>query len=145
MSELNSTVRATRTSAPSAAAGRPSQLDPCELEPADGFGDVSDEFQLSEPGHRNPLRDPYTGRRLTQSRVTWCPSLIDRFMPVTNRMAQENVPVILREIAAGLERSFESETSSRNRYMSVSDTLTTAQEEGLLEGEDDDLQLGDED
>ena len=65
-------------------------------------------------------------------------------MPVTNRLAQENVPVILREIADGLQRSFESETSPRNRYMSVADTLTTAQEEGLLEGEDDDL-LGDDD
>ena len=68
-------------------------------------------------------------------------------MPVTNRMAQENVPVILREIADGLQRSFESETSPLDRFMSVPDTLTAAQEEDLLEdpGEVNDLDLEDDD
>ena len=66
-------------------------------------------------------------------------------MPVTNRMAQENVPVILRGIADGLQRSFEAETSPLERYTSVPDTLTADQEEGLLAGEDDDLELGDDD
>ena len=57
---------------------------------------------------------------------------VDRFMPVTNRMAQENVPVILREIADGLQWSFESETSPLDRYTSVPDTLTTDQERRLV-------------
>ena len=143
VSELNNSVRSARVNAPTAAAGSQRQLDASELEPSDGFGHVTDESQISEPGQRNPLRDPYSGQCLTQSRVTWCPSLINRFMPVTNRMAQENVPVILREIADGLQRSFESETSLLERYMSVANTLTAAQEEVLLEdnGEDNDLDL----
>ena len=141
VSELNSTVRSTRASAPTAAAGSQRQLDASELEPAEGFGHVTDELQVTEPGQRNPLRDPYSGRRLTQSRVTWSPSLISRFMPVTNGIAQENVPVILREIADGLQRSFESETSPLDRYTSVLDTLTEDKEDDLLVGEDDDLEL----
>ena len=122
VSELNSTVRSTWASAPTAAAGSQRQLDASELEPAKGFGYVTDELQISEPGQRNPLRDPYSGQRLTQSRVTWSPGLISRFL-----------------------QSFESETSPLDRYMSVTDTLTADQEEGLLAGEDDDLQLGDDD
>ena len=43
--------------------------------------------------------------------------------------------------ADGLQRSFESETSPLDRYTSVPDTLTADQEEGLLAGEDDDMEL----
>ena len=67
-------------------------------------------------------------------------------MPVTDRMAHERVPVILREIADGLQRSFASETDLLDRFMTVPDTVDEAQEEVLLRlrgdelGEDDDTE-----
>ena len=67
-------------------------------------------------------------------------------MPVTERMAHEQVPVILREIADGLQRSFGTETKTLDRFMIVQDTIDKEQEEVLLRqrgselGEDDDTE-----
>ena len=64
-------------------------------------------------------------------------------MPVTNRMAHEHVPVILREIADGLQRSFGTETRLPDRFLTVQDTVDEEQEEVLLRQRGD--ELGEED
>ena len=65
-------------------------------------------------------------------------------MPVTNRMAEGHVPVILREIADGLDRSFGSETRLAARFMTEQVTVNEEQEEALLRQKEDDEQEEDE-
>ena len=81
---------------------------------------------------RPSLYDPFSGIELGNSHMAWDPTLVSRFMPVSDRMSHEAIPTILREIADGLTRSFVTETDPDSRSLAGAEPLNDKELDDLL-------------